>query len=87
MSQQISAGGRLAIVLRQCQWDLDAIAFKLPRNQNLTDPVTEQDCKNLADQLEELAGLLRSASFGADVVDIGHAPSATRTTHEIEEGD
>lgn len=86
MPQNFSSGGRLAVVLRQCQWELDDVAFRLPRNHTVTNPVTEQECKNLADAIEEMAHLLRTVDLGGDVIGIDGAPSAAPRTAESDEG-
>lgn len=51
-----SDAARLAIVLRQTQWELDRVAFNLPEGR-----VTQHEREQLADALVTLAGLLRSA--------------------------
>ena len=46
---------RVAVVLREAQWELDRIAFRLPRGE-----VTAAERAEPADTLVELAGLLRN---------------------------
>lgn len=46
---------RFAVVLREAQWELDRIAFLLPR-----DEVSATEREALADTLVELAELLRT---------------------------
>ncbi|MFC7343218.1 hypothetical protein [Saccharopolyspora griseoalba] len=44
----------LAVVLREAQWELDRVAFRLPRNE-----VSRAERHRLAGRLAELAELLR----------------------------
>ncbi len=49
-----SLGPKLDIVLRKVSWDLDQVAFKLPRRD-----ASKEDLNVLADTLTELIELLR----------------------------
>lgn len=59
MTQQ----GRLAVVLRAVQWELDDVAFALPRG------VSAQRCRHVANGLVELAEALRSYA-GGEVIEL-----------------
>ncbi|WP_372495432.1 hypothetical protein [Saccharopolyspora soli] len=54
VGRRLSDAAQLAIVLRQAQWDIDNLAFELP-----TDQAGTAECRKLADELTELATLLR----------------------------
>lgn len=49
-----SRGARLGVVLRQAQWEIDQIAFRMPRGE-----VSAEECYELAHGLEEVARELR----------------------------
>ncbi len=54
IGKPMSSAANLAVLLRQAQWDLDQMAFRLPMGEVSTD---ERD--KLADMLTRLAALLR----------------------------
>lgn len=53
IGSQMSPDARLAVVLRQLQWDLDSVAYRLPRGE-----VTVEERQKLSEQIRELASLL-----------------------------
>lgn len=69
----MSEDARLAVVLRTAQWELDEVAFALPRGE-----VTQEQRARLARTLATLAGLLATPVPGETALDAASVPDGTR---------